>query len=411
MSVTYESLWKMLSYKNVSAADLRKITGIAPNTMTKLKRNEDVALSILGKICSFLDCDYGDIVSYVSDENTDSDNIEKFSINNRRYLGNKYKLLPFITEIVNCHCSNISSVADIFSGTGAVASAFSDKQIITNDLMYSNYICNYAWFGSQAFDRSKIIKIISGYNNAIVDESNYMTENFSDTYFSKSDCAKIGYIRENIEVLYNEHKINEREKSLLIMSLIYAMDKIANTCGHYDAYIQNAVFDRHLLLAVPAVNTRNNPLNKCYNEDANELVKHIYADLVYIDPPYNSRQYCDSYHLLENVAKWEKPDVFGVAKKMDRSSMKSRYCTRTAETAFRELIENINSKYILFSYNNMASKGNERSNAKISDEAILDILSEKGTVQVFEESYKAFSTGKSDIKDNAERLFLCICKR
>jgi adenine-specific DNA-methyltransferase len=401
----------MLSYKNVSAADLRKITGIAPNTMTKLKRNEDVALSILGKICSFLDCDYGDIVSYVSDENTDSDNIEKFSINNRRYLGNKYKLLPFITEIVNCHCSNISSVADIFSGTGAVASAFSDKQIITNDLMYSNYICNYAWFGSQAFDRSKIIKIISGYNNAIVDESNYMTENFSDTYFSKSDCAKIGYIRENIEVLYNEHKINEREKSLLIMSLIYAMDKIANTCGHYDAYIQNAVFDRHLLLAVPAVNTRNNPLNKCYNEDANELVKHIYADLVYIDPPYNSRQYCDSYHLLENVAKWEKPDVFGVAKKMDRSSMKSRYCTRTAETAFRELIENINSKYILFSYNNMASKGNERSNAKISDEAILDILSEKGTVQVFEESYKAFSTGKSDIKDNAERLFLCICKR
>jgi adenine-specific DNA-methyltransferase len=59
----------------------------------------------------------------------------------------------------------------------------------------------------------------------------------------------------------------------------------------------------------------------------------------------------------------------------------------------------------------MASKGNERSNAKISDEAILDILSKKGTVQVFEESYKAFSTGKSDIKDNAERLFLCICKR
>jgi adenine-specific DNA-methyltransferase len=277
--------------------------------------------------------------------------------------------------------------------------------------MYSNYICNYAWFGSQAFDRSKIIKIISGYNNAVVDESNYMTENFSDTYFSKSDCAKIGYIRENIEVLYNEHKINEREKSLLIMSLIYAMDKIANTCGHYDAYIQNAVFDRHLLLAVPAVNTRNNPLNKCYNEDANELVKHIYADLIYIDPPYNSRQYCDSYHLLENVAKWEKPDVFGVAKKMDRSSMKSKYCTRTAETAFRELIENINSKYILFSYNNMASKGNERSNAKISDETILDILSKKGTVQVFEESYKAFSTGKSDIKDNAERLFLCICKR
>lgn len=411
MSVTYEGLWKMLSYRNVSAADLRKITGIAPNTMTKLKRNEDVALSILGKICSLLECDYGDIVSYVSDESIVSGDISSFGINNRRYLGNKYKLLPFITEIVNSHCGDISSVADIFSGTGAVASAFMDRQIITNDLMYSNYICNYAWFGSQSFDRSKIIKIISRYNNTIVNESNYMTENFSDTYFSKADCAKIGYIRENIETLYNQHQINDREKALLIMSLIYAMDKIANTCGHYDAYIQNAVFDKHLLLAMPNVNALNNPLNQCYNEDANELVGHIYADLVYIDPPYNSRQYCDAYHLLENVAKWEKPDVFGVAKKMDRSAMKSKYCTRTAETAFKELIERINARYILFSYNNMANKGNDRSNAKISDDAILDILSNKGAVQVFEESYKAFSTGKSDIKDNTERLFLCVCKR
>lgn len=99
------------------------------------------------------------------------------------------------------------------------------------------------------------------------------------------------------------------------MSLIYAMDKIANTCGHYDAYIQGAVFDRHLALSIPSVNALSNPLNQCHNEDANELVKHIYADLVYIDPPYNSRQYCDAYHLLENVARREKPAVYGVAKK------------------------------------------------------------------------------------------------
>ena len=89
--------------------------------------------------------------------------------------------------------------------------------------------------------------------------------------------------------------------------------------------------------------------------------------------------------------------------------MKSRYCTQSSEVAFRELIDNINARYILFSYNNMAVKGNDRSNAKISDEVILDALGKKGKVQVFEESYKAFSTGKSDIKDNAERLFLCQC--
>lgn len=68
MSVTYDGLWRMLSNKNMSMADLRKYTGIAPNTMTKLKRNEDVALSILDKICSFLNCDYGDLISHVQEE-------------------------------------------------------------------------------------------------------------------------------------------------------------------------------------------------------------------------------------------------------------------------------------------------------------------------------------------------------
>ena len=410
MAVTYDGLWKLLSYKNMSAAELRKYTGIAPNTMTKLKRNEDVALSILGKICVLLECDYGDIVNYVSDDECYVADVSTFGINNRRFLGNKYKLLPFITKVVSSQCDQVSSVADIFAGTGAVASAFSEKQVITNDILYSNYICNYAWFGSQKFERSKLLKLISKYNAISVTESNYMTENFSDTFFSREDCAKIGFIREDIERLYSACKINDRERALLIMSLIYGMDRIANTCGHYDAFIQGAIFNKHLTLAFPSVNILNNPLNQCYNEDANELVTHISADLVYIDPPYNSRQYCDAYHLLENVAQWKKPEVFGIAKKMDRSSIKSKYCTQVAETVFQELIERIDARYILFSYNNMSNKGNARSNAKISDEAIMSILRNKGTVQVFEERYKAFSTGKSDIKDNTERLFLCKVK-
>jgi adenine-specific DNA-methyltransferase len=130
---------------------------------------------------------------------------------------------------------------------------------------------------------------------------------------------------------------------------------------------------------------------------------------VYIDPPYNSRQYCDAYHLLENVARWDKPEVFGVARKMDRTALKSEYCTQKATAAFENLIDSIHAKYILLSYNNMANKGNDRSNAKISDEDILRILKSKGEVKVFSEDYKAFSTGKSDITANQERLFLCIC--
>lgn len=330
-------------------------------------------------------------------------------INNRRYLGNKYKLLSFITGVVREECSDIKTVADIFAGTGAVSSAFVDKIIITNDLMYSNYICNYAWFGAEAYEPQKIIDYVVRYNAEVKCGENYMTRNFADTYFSKDDCAKIGYIRENIELNYKKGNLNKRERAILITSLLYAMDKIAVTCGHYDAYRKGAEFNASLELYVPLVEVNNNSQNECFNEDANNLVKRIEADLVYIDPPYNSRQYCDAYHLLENVARWEKPEVFGVAKKMDRSGMKSRYCTKSATKAFETLINDIKAKYILLSYNNMAEKGNSRSNAKISDEDIMRILNKKGTVKVFEEGYRAFTTGKSDIEENIERLFLCTC--
>ncbi|MBE8220405.1 MAG: hypothetical protein HAW65_03755, partial [Alphaproteobacteria bacterium] len=146
-------------------------------------------------------------------------------INNRRYLGNKYKLLPFIKDIVDSECSKILSMADIFAGTGAVASAFLDKKIISNDIMYSNYICNRAWFSPEKFNPSKIKAIIIRYNNMVDSEENYMVNNFSDTFFSKENCLKIGAIRENIKNLYKADKINKKERSLLITSLLYAMDK------------------------------------------------------------------------------------------------------------------------------------------------------------------------------------------
>lgn len=331
-------------------------------------------------------------------------------INNRRYLGNKYKLLPFIKSVAEKECKNIDSIADIFAGTGAVSSAFQNKKIITNDLMYSNYICNFAWFGSQKYNLQIIIDSILYYNSLVVREDNYMTENFADTFFDRADCAKIGFIREYIEKRYKDGMINDRERALLITALLYAMDKIANTCGHYDAYIQGAKFEKSLELLLPSAKVNNNPANQCFNMDANELVRSIETDLVYIDPPYNSRQYCDAYHVLENVARWEKPSVHGVARKMDRHNLKSDYCTTNATKAFEDLIKNIKAKYILLSYNNMATKGNSRSNAKISDDDIMCILNKKGIVKVFSESYKAFTTGKSDIQKNAERLFLCKCK-
>ena len=328
-------------------------------------------------------------------------------INNRRYLGNKYSLSNFIRKIVDENCKNINIVVDIFSGTGAVSNTFKDKILITNDILYSNYISNYAWFGSEKYSIKRIIELIYYYNQVKTKENNYMRENFANTFFSADDCSKIGYIREDIEVKYKNKEINFKEYAILITSLLYAMDKIANTVGHYDAYRKNVNFEKNLVLNVLLPEETINYNNACYNLDSNELIKRIKGDLLYLDPPYNSRQYCDAYHLLENVARWEKPEVYGIARKMDRTFLKSDYCMVKATKVFEELIENADTKYILLSYNNMSNKGNDRSNAKISDEDIIRILSKKGKVSIFESDYKSFSTGKSNIKDNKERVFLC----
>lgn len=68
MAVSYDRLWKLLIDRKISKADLRKSSGIAPNTMTKIRRDEEVTLTVLGKICRVLEVDYGDIIEYVDKE-------------------------------------------------------------------------------------------------------------------------------------------------------------------------------------------------------------------------------------------------------------------------------------------------------------------------------------------------------
>ena len=110
--------------------------------------------------------------------------LKRSFINNRRYLGNKYSLSDFIRKTVDDNCKGVNIVVDIFSGTGAVANTFRDKRLITNDLLYSNYISNYAWFGYEKYSSKKIIKLIYNYNQVETKEINYMRKNFADTFFS-----------------------------------------------------------------------------------------------------------------------------------------------------------------------------------------------------------------------------------
>ena len=335
---------------------------------------------------------------------------KSFKINNRRYLGSKTKLLSFIHETIEKEKIDFYSFLDLFAGTGSVAESFNDgsHKIIVNDILECNRCSYNAFFGKERIDKKKLKKFIDEFNSSSPLKENYFSQYFADTFFSRKNCLKIGYIREKIDELFKDNIINQREKDYLVTSLVYAMDHIANTVGHYDAYRRGGDLDKELILLLLDVpSSTYNKNNEIYKEDSNELVKRIKCDLVYIDPPYNSRQYCDAYHLLENVASWKKPKVYGIARKMDRAGLKSRYCENSAPRVFDKLIQDLNCKYIIVSYNNMGLKGVGRSQAKISDVDIIRSLEQKGKVTIYEIDFNQFTTGKTKIEDHKERLFVC----
>ncbi|MBN2722140.1 MAG: DNA adenine methylase [Campylobacterales bacterium] len=338
---------------------------------------------------------------------TTSKSIDTFNIQQRRYLGNKFNVLSLIDEVINNEIGEFESFCDIFAGTGVVGHYYNTPQrkIISNDLLFSNYITHTAFLGCNNIDNTKISKIINELNRLNSTVDNYASLHFGGRYFTLSTARHIGEIREKINQIHKQQIITFQEKSVLLTSLLYAMDRIANTVGHYDAYIKKEVKRENFILKMPNIKYEANHKNINYNKDANILIRQIECDVLYIDPPYNSRQYSDSYHLLENIMRWEKPEVHGEARKFDRKHLKSDYSLKNATKAFADLIENAKCKYILFSYNNMADKGNNRSNARMNDNDILEILNRKGNVKIFEQSYKEFTTGKSDRGDNKERVF------
>lgn len=331
----------------------------------------------------------------------------EISIENRRFLGNKFKLMSFIKDVIQENCSDINIICDIFSGTGTVGHYLStpNNVVIFNDILKSSIIPIRSLSTAQDYNETKINYYIEEFNNLETDKDNYFSVNFGGKYFTKEVARKIGEIRELLEKI----NITNHEKNILLTSLLYAVDKIANTVGHYDAYFKNLDYGQVLRLKKLNINLEKNKNNLAYEEDANMLIRKIEKiDLLYLDPPYNSRQYSDTYHLLENLIRWEKPEVFGKASKMDRSKLKSRYCLKTALEAFTDLIDNADSRYILMSYNNTGDSRDKRSNNRISAEEIVSTLRRRGKVKIFERSYKEFTSGKSLGKeDHKEILYFC----
>ena len=157
-------------------------------------------------------------------------------IKNRRYIGNKNAMLPKIMEALeNIDIPNDYIVADLFAGTGVVAYEFAQNghPVIVNDLLYSNYVSYRAWFSNEEIDAIKIKNIIKKFNDIKYEdvELNYFSNIYGDKYFSVNDAKKIGYLRDEIEVIKEE--LNEREYYILLTSLLYAADKMSYCISNF----------------------------------------------------------------------------------------------------------------------------------------------------------------------------------
>ena len=329
-------------------------------------------------------------------------------LHNRRYIGNKHKLIEWIFSIINKECSG-DSFADIFAGTGVVSAVATKhfEKVLLNDFLHSNYAIYRAFFGKAAWDKTKIDSIIKSYNNISGDdlEENYFSKNFGGKFFSKNSAKIIGFIRENIEE--NRKNLTEREYYILTASLLYTADKIANTVGHFDAYFKKEfVNDSFFMKPIDPIDTQEITI---FQEDTNNLAKKISADVVYIDPPYNSRQYSRFYHVLETLTKWDKPKLHGVALKPDPENM-SDYCRANAKDKFAELVRDLDAKYLVVSYNNTYDSKSNSSRNKITLQEIEQILKKKGPTKVFEKNYRHFNAGNTNFNNHKEYLFVTKSK-
>lgn len=331
------------------------------------------------------------------------------NISNRRYIGNKSKLLEDIYEsVIENKFTNKNSFFDIFSGTGVVAEFFAEKGFKTyaNDLLYSNTVCHKAWLEDGKYDKEKLKKKIVEYNELDYDdiEENYFSDIYGDKYFTINDAKKIGLIREDIEL--NRNNLSEKEYNILLASLIYATDRAANTVGHFEHFLKKDFLKDCLNLKM--LNIKETAKTKVYTEDANVLASKVKADIVYIDPPYNARQYVNFYHVLENLARWEKPTEFeGISMKFKRNHLKSGYSQSIAPELMKDLIKKLDAKIIIVSYNNTYTAKSSASNNKITEEEMLDILKSKGTVYCKEIEHKFFNAGKTNFKKHIEKLYIC----
>jgi adenine-specific DNA-methyltransferase len=330
------------------------------------------------------------------------------------YIGSKKSLLSFLEEALSkCEIdkSETPVLCDIFSGTGAVGRHFKGEfSIIANDMeayssaLVSHYIGNHK--------ELKIKKYIQTLNDLKGIETGFIFNNYCPSgkdslvekktkegivelnrmYFSDENGKIIDEARQQIDIWLEEKEINKKQYDYLLAVILEASDKIANTASVYGAFLKKlkkTALNKIEFKELDYLTTDHS--HKVYNEDANELVKKIKGNVLYLDPPYNQRQYGANYHILNTIAKYDNPEVRGVTGMRDYTP--SKWCkVKEVEKEFEAMISNARFDYVLFSYS---------SESIMTQERIEEIMSKYGEYSFITKDYSRF---KAD-KDSEDRNY------
>lgn len=322
-----------------------------------------------------------------------------------KYIGNKTRLLPFIEHTITSSGISLSGTfIDIFGGTGSVGKHFKDlgMQVISNDIMTYSYVFQQVLIRINqvpSFDKLKLggLEQVLNWLNQLPGIKGYVFENFAPSgkfgrqYFSDTNAMRIDAVREQIALWQRQQLLSEDEHFILLASLINAADFVANISGTYGAYLKiwRSMALKPLTLLYPYI-TDNHKNNQVFQQDANTLIRQIKGDILYLDPPYNARQYAPNFHVLETLAVWDKQPLNGKTGQRPYEDKKSLYCYKTKATeALKDLVQNADVKYILLSYNNEGI---------IPREDILKILATKGKVRELCQDYRRFRTEQDNEK-------------
>lgn len=324
------------------------------------------------------------------------------------YIGSKLSLLDFLEEAVNkCDIKKKDPIfCDIFSGTGVVANKFKENgfKVIANDIedfsyaLINHYIKNNKEIKIKEYiqELNKISGIKTGfiYNNycpsgaksKVSKNVKNGTEHLNRKYFTDQNGMIIDEARYLIDYWFKSNEITKEQYNYLLAVILEAADKIANTTSVYGAFLKDIKSSAKRKIKFKELDYIITELeHEVYKEDVNELIPKIEGDVIYLDPPYNNRQYGANYHVLNTIAKNDNPEIKGVTGMRDYVS--SNWCKKgKVAEEFEELVKNAKFKYILLSYNN---------EGLMSLEQIKKIMEKYGEYSVIQRGYQRY---KSDME-------------